>query len=73
MLQGELENESRKPRDLLKNRHRDSQKKSQVTLSQGMLKKADVIDDDDDEVRTSTSQNLLTAILCTEKFFPRNK
>jgi hypothetical protein len=36
----------------------DSLKKSQFTLSQGMMKKGDVVivaDDDDDEVRTSVS------------------
>ncbi len=52
---GESENNSRKLRDLLKNRHSDSLKKSQLTLSQRMLKKGDVkddTDDDDDEVRT---------------------
>ncbi len=67
-----MENNSRKPRDLLKNLHRDSLKKSQVTLSQGMLKKGDVIvdaDADDDEVRTSALQNRVTATLCTEEFF----
>jgi hypothetical protein len=51
-----LENNSRKPGDLTKNRHCDSIKKSQLTLSQRMIKKGDVIvvaaaDDDDDEVR----------------------
>jgi hypothetical protein len=55
MLKGESENNSRKLRDLLKNRQSDSLKKSQLTLSQRMLKKGDVnddTDDDDDEVRT---------------------
>ncbi len=70
---GKVENNSRKPRDLLKNLHRDSLKKSEVTLSQGMLKKGEVnVDadaDDDDEVRTSVLQNHVTATLCTEEFF----
>jgi hypothetical protein len=54
---GELETNSRKPRDLTKNMC-DSLKKSQLTLSQLMMKKGDVVivaDDDDDEVRTSVS------------------
>jgi hypothetical protein len=41
------------------------------------MKKGDVVDDaddeDDDEVRTSVSQNHVTATLCTEEFFPRNQ
>jgi hypothetical protein len=37
----ELENNSRKPRDLTKNRHSDSLKKGQLTLYQGMMKKGD--------------------------------
>ncbi len=67
---GELENNSRKPRDLTRNRHSDSLTKSQLTLFQGMMKKGAVIliaDGDDDEVRTSASQNRVTATLCTEK------
>jgi hypothetical protein len=53
----ELENNSRKTRDLLKIRHRDSLIKNQITLSQGMMKKGDVVllANDDDEVRTRTS------------------
>jgi hypothetical protein len=47
MLKGVSENDSRQPSDLLKNRHSDSIKKSQLTLSQRMLKKGA---DDDDEV-----------------------
>ncbi len=69
---GKVENNSRKPRELLKNLHRDSLKKSEVTLSQGMLKKGEVnfdADADDDEVRTSALQNPVTATLCTEEFF----
>jgi hypothetical protein len=59
--------------DLLKNRHIDSQKKSQLSLSQGRLKKGDVYDDadDDDEVRTSALQKRATASLSTEEFFSR--
>jgi hypothetical protein len=39
----------------LKNRHSDSLKESQITPSQRMMRKRDIIDDadDDDEVRTS--------------------
>ncbi len=37
----ELENNSRKPRDLTKNRHSDSLKNGQLTLPQGMVKKGD--------------------------------
>jgi hypothetical protein len=47
MLKGVSENDSGQPSDLLKNRRSDSLKKSQLTLSQGMLKKGA---DDDDEV-----------------------
>jgi hypothetical protein len=70
-----LENSRRKPRGLLKNRHSDSLEKSQLTLSQGMMKKGDGIVDvaDDDEVRTSASQNHVTAKLCTEEFFLRTQ
>jgi urease accessory protein UreE len=49
-----------KPTDLTKKRHSDSLKKSQLTLSQGMMKKGDALavdDDDNVEVRTSSSQN----------------
>jgi hypothetical protein len=45
-----LENNSRKPRDLTKNRHIDSLKKDQLTLSQGMVKKGDNVAVDDDDV-----------------------
>jgi hypothetical protein len=70
-----LENSRRKPRDLLKNRQSDSLEKSQLTLSQGMMKKGDgIVDvDDDDEVRTSASQNHVTATLCTEEIFHRTQ
>ncbi len=40
--------DSRQPRDLLTNRQSDSLKKSQLTLSRGMLKKGDDEDDKDD-------------------------
>ncbi len=55
-----MEDNPRKPRDLVKNRHSDSLKKSPLTLSQGMMKKGDIVDDayDDDEVRTSDSQTI---------------
>jgi hypothetical protein len=79
MLKGEFESNSRKPRDLLKKRQSDSllYSQSQLTLSQGTMKKGDVVivahDDDDDEVRTSASQNYVKATLCTEEFFPRTQ
>jgi hypothetical protein len=41
-----------------------------------MMKKGDVVidaDDDDEEVRTSASQNSAIATLCTEEFFPRTQ
>ncbi len=59
MLKKKLENNSMKPRDLPKNRHSDSLKKSQLTLSQGMSKKGDDVADDDDgnAVRTSVLRN----------------
>ncbi len=39
------------------------------------MKKGDVVDDadDDEEVRTSASQNRATAILSTEEFFLRTQ
>jgi hypothetical protein len=43
-------------------------KKNQLALSQGMLKKGDVVGDADDEVRTNVSQNCITATLSTEEF-----
>ncbi len=62
--------------DLTKSRHSDSLKKSQLTLSQGMMKKGDIIvvaDDDDDEVRSSVLKNQVTATLCTEELFLRTQ
>ncbi len=38
VLKGEFENNSRKPRDLIENRHSDSLTKGQPTLSQGKMK-----------------------------------
>jgi hypothetical protein len=78
MLKGELESNSRKPRDIVKNRHNDSLKKGKLTLSQGKIKKGDdvAVDDDDDTVRTSVSQDQGTATLlyiCTEEFFYKTK
>ncbi len=40
-LKGELENNSTKPKDLTKNGHSGIVKKSQLTLSQRMLKKGE--------------------------------
>jgi hypothetical protein len=63
-----------KPRDLLNNRHSDTLKKSQLTLSQGKLKRGDVNDaTDDDEVRTTVSQNCVTATHNTVEFFLRTQ
>jgi hypothetical protein len=75
MLKEELESNSRKPRDIVKNRHNDSLKKGKHTLSQGKIKKGDdvAVDDDDDTVRTSVSQDQVTATLCTEEFFYKTK
>jgi hypothetical protein len=73
-LKGKLENNSRKPRDLVKNRHNDSLICGQLTLSQGkLMKRSDVAADDDDAVRTSVSQDRVTATLCTEELFLRPK
>jgi hypothetical protein len=74
----ELENNSRKPRDLTKNRHGDILEESQLTLSQVKMKKGDDVavydrDDDDDMVRTSVSLNRVTATLCTEESFLRTQ
>jgi hypothetical protein len=70
-----LENKSSKPSNQTKNRHHGSVGKSQLTLSQDMLKKGDVIvvADDDYEVRTSVSQNRVTATLCTEELLLRTQ
>ncbi len=40
----------------------------QLTLFQGKKKKGDEVDDDD-AVRTSVSQDRVTATLCTKKLF----
>ncbi len=67
-----MENDSRKPRDLSKNRHIDSLKKGQLTLSGYDEKEREddvTLDDDVDAVRTSVSQNRVTAALCTEELF----
>jgi hypothetical protein len=65
VAQGELENNSRKPRDLVRNWYGNSLKKIQLTLSQGKKKGDDVADDkDDDAVKTSVSQDRVTATLC---------
>ncbi len=74
MLKWESENDSRWPRDLLKNGQGDSPKKSQLSLSQGMLKRGDDDDVVDDEVRTTVpSQNHATATLSTEQSFLRTQ
>ncbi len=63
VLKLESKNDSRLPRDLLGKRHRDSLTKIRLTLSQGMLKNGNVVDDGDDEVRISASQNRVFRIL----------
>jgi hypothetical protein len=75
MLKGGLENNSRKPRDLVKTRHSDSLKKGQLTLSQGKMKKEDdaADDEDNDAVRTSVSPDQVTATMCTEELFLSNQ
>jgi hypothetical protein len=59
MLKGDLENNSRKPRELVKNRLVTAWKKGQFTLSQGKIKNGDDVadDNDDDVVRTNVSQD----------------
>ncbi len=68
-----MENNSTKPRDLTENRHSGGLKKGQLTLSQGKMKKGDDVADynDDDAVRTSVSQERVTATLRTEELFLR--
>jgi hypothetical protein len=70
-LKGELEANSRKPRDQTEIRHSDSLKKGQLTLSQGKLRKGDDVADEYDYVvvRTSVLQDQETATLCTEELF----
>ncbi len=73
MLKGELENNSRKPRDLVRKLAYclPTVKKVQLTLSKGKMKKGDEVadDEDDDVVRTSMSQDQVTATLCTDELF----
>jgi hypothetical protein len=74
MLKGEFENDSRQSRDLLRNRQSNSLKKSQLTLSQGMLKREDDGDEVDDEVRTTVpSQKGATATLRAAESFLRTQ
>ncbi len=70
---GELENNSRKPRDLTKSRHSGSLKRSQLALSQGMVNKGDdvAVDDNDDAMRSSVLRNQVTMTLCSQESFPR--
>jgi hypothetical protein len=61
---------------LLKSRNSDSLKKNQLTLSQGMMKKGDVVVDADadiDEMGHSASHNHAKATLCTEEFLLRTQ
>ncbi len=70
-LKGQLENNSRKPRDLVRDRHSDSLNRVQLSLSKGKMNKGDEVADDKDydAVRTGVSQDRVTAKLCTEEFF----
>jgi hypothetical protein len=52
------------PRGLNENRHSDSLKKGQLTISQGKMKRGDDAADDD-MVRTSVSQDRVTAVTVT--------
>jgi pantoate kinase len=67
VLKGKVGKRFSKPRDLSKTRHSDSLEKSQLTISQAMMKKGDVVFVADDEFRTSASQNRATSTLCTEE------
>ncbi len=75
MLNRVLKNNSRKPRDLVRNMHSDSLKEGQLTLSQDKMKKGDdvVDDEDDDTVITSVSQDQVTATLWTEELHLRTQ
>jgi hypothetical protein len=64
MIKWELENDSRQPKDLLKNGQSDSLKKSQLPLSQGMLKRWNDHNGVDDGVRIT----LHFCILCNKTF-----
>ncbi len=55
----------------LLNRHNESLKKGQLTLSEGMEKTGHdiAVDGDDDALKTNVSQYQVTAMLCTEELF----
>jgi hypothetical protein len=70
MLKGEWEKTLGSQGTYSENWHSESLKKVQLTLSQGKKKKKDEIaSDEDDAVRTSVSQDRVTATLCTEELF----
>jgi hypothetical protein len=70
MLKWKSGNDFRQQGDLLKRAEWQLNKKSQFTLSQGMLKMWDVEDDPDDEVRTTVqSQIHVTATQSAEEPF----
>jgi hypothetical protein len=73
MLKGELENNPRKPRNLVRNSSSVLKRVNLRTLSQGKIKKGDDVADDkgDDAVRTSVSQDRVTVTLCIEEVFLR--
>jgi hypothetical protein len=75
MLKGELESNTRKPRDLVKKRLSESLKKGQLTLHHSKMKKGDDVADDEDSdvVRTCVSQDQVTATLCIEELFLRTQ
>jgi hypothetical protein len=74
MLKGEFEINSTvgSQGTCLENWHSDSLKKVQLTLSQGRKKKENIVADDEydgDAVRSSVSQERVTATPCAEELF----
>ncbi len=71
MLKGEFENNSRMPRDQVKKWHSNSLKKFNLLFLRVRRRKGDKIadDEDDDAVKTSVSQDRVTAVLCAKELF----
>jgi hypothetical protein len=71
--QGRVENNSRKPKNLVRKISIVTPKKVQFTLSRGRKKKRDEVadDEDDDAVSTSVSQDQVTA--CTKELYPNTQ